>query len=302
MDALLKWAILNGATASEDAPQRDAATEAEIKKKKLDPAVIDAILGKPASVQMSECLDAAEHADTPLSAREIALDDLEMLVENIDNASNLGPLNLWPRIVQLYTDKESSIRAAALWISGTAVQHNPHAQKVFPGLAAALKVLRNTEEEKTVRAKALYCVSSFVRANAAGLTQFVRDEGLEALVEVAKENDAVLQQKAFFLMRALVDEAIDEETPEELRPGRYLIDAMVELGAVDAAANAVTQMTTANEPTAFEQVLAFLNAVADATERGADAVKESKGVRFALSKASEVFGDWAGEDITRIIG
>ncbi|KAJ1821411.1 hsp70 nucleotide exchange factor fes1, partial [Coemansia sp. RSA 2599] len=298
--ALLKWAIINGATASEDAPKRDAATEESIKQKKLDPAIIDAILGKPASVQMTECLDAVEHKDTPLSAREIALDDLEMLVENIDNASNLQPLGLWPRIIKLYEDPEPSIREAALWVSGTAVQHNPNAQKAFGGLANALAVLRSQKEVPTVRTKALYCVSSFVRANAQGLTQFVADDGLAAVIEAAGNGSASLKQKAFFLLRALIDEAMDEETPEELRPGKHLIDAVVELGAVDTAASAIARLSSENEAAAFEQALGFLNTLADATERGNAAVRQSQSLRQALAQASSVFGDWAQEDISRI--
>ncbi|KAI7823143.1 nucleotide exchange factor Fes1-domain-containing protein [Kickxella alabastrina] len=211
MESLLKWAILNSATANEDAPTRDPSQPAP-KQQKLDPEIIDMILGKPASVQMTECLDATEHTSTPLPARIIALDDLEMLVENIDNAGNLGPLQLWPRLIKLYNDPEAEIRSHALWVSGTAVQHNPSAQKVFPGLAAALELLR-ADSDMGVRAKALYCVSSFVRANVAGLTKFVALNGLEAVLGAVQVGDVALAQKGFFLLRALIDEAMDEETP-----------------------------------------------------------------------------------------
>ncbi|KAJ1878439.1 hsp70 nucleotide exchange factor fes1 [Coemansia sp. RSA 1722] len=299
MEALLKWAIINGATASEDAPKRDAATEESVKQKKLDPAIIDAILGKPASVQMTECLDAAENKETPLPAREIALDDFEMLAENIDNASNIQPLNLWPRIIALYQDPEPTIREAALWISGTAVQHNPNAQKAFPGLVAALTILRNANEVAVVRSKALYCVSSFVRANVQGLTQFVANDGLAIVVEAVGNGNATLKQKAYFLLRALVDEAMDDETPEELRPGKYLIDAVLELNVVDVTAEAVEKMMENKEVAVFEQALGFLCTLAEATERGKKAVEQNQALQKALEQASAVF-DWAQEDISRI--
>ncbi|KAJ1839073.1 hsp70 nucleotide exchange factor fes1, partial [Coemansia sp. RSA 2708] len=218
MEALLQWAILNGATASEDAPARSSSDPAP---QPLDPAVIDAILGKPASVQMTECMDAAEHADTPLDAREIALDDLEMLVENIDNACNLQPLGLWPRILALFADSEPSVRTGALWISGTAVQHNPKAQAAFAshgGLQRALDVLR-ADADMGVRTKALYCVSTFVRANVQGLTEFVASDGLPAVMLAIEAGSSALRLKAFFLLRSLIDEALDSETPEDLRPG-----------------------------------------------------------------------------------
>ncbi|KAI8325200.1 Fes1-domain-containing protein, partial [Martensiomyces pterosporus] len=209
MDALLKWAILNGATINEDAPNKDTS---EASRQKLDPAVIDAILGKPASVQMAECMDAVEHSETPLEGREIALDDLEMLVENIDNASNLEPLGLWPRVLKLYADPEPSVRTGALWVSGTAVQHNPAAQKAFSshnGLAAALSVLEEDRDMST-KTKALYCVSSFVRSNVQGLTELVGNDGFSVLLKAIRDGSNALRQKVFFLLRSLIDEALDE--------------------------------------------------------------------------------------------
>ncbi|KAJ2719408.1 hsp70 nucleotide exchange factor fes1 [Coemansia sp. Benny D115] len=300
MESLLKWAILNGATANEDAPPRSAAetAAAQERMKNLDPAVIDAILGKPASVQMTECLDALEHPETPLNAREIALDDLEMLVENIDNASNLQPLQLWPRIAKLYKDPFPTVRSGALWVSGTAVQHNPNAQKAFPALSQVLAVLRE-DDDVTVRAKALYCVSAFVRANVNGLQQFVALDGLRTLVDLVKESNGVLREKALFLLRALVDEAMDEETPEELRPGRHLVDAVLELGVVKAAAEAVSQ--AGEDVGTLEKALALVAALAAATDGSKREVAECALLRDALGHAADApQNDWAVDEIKEI--
>ncbi|KAJ2083718.1 hsp70 nucleotide exchange factor fes1 [Coemansia sp. RSA 988] len=289
MEALLKWAVLNGATASEDAPARDST---QSQPQALDPAVLDVILGKPASVQMTECLDAIEHSETPLEACEIALDDLEMLVENIDNANNLEPLGLWPRLIRLFDSKEPSIQVGALWVSGTAVQNNPNAQKKFSshgGLQSALRVLKD-DSDSSVRTKALYCVSSCVRANVEGLTELIGSNGLPTLMLAIENGTSGLRQKAFFLLRSLIEEAVDSETAEELRPGMYLPNAIAEMGFVEAATTALEEMADTDQGAApaFEQAVGFLVTLGT-TESGKQAVNTCKLLRKAVSAAQKQF-------------
>ncbi|PIA15586.1 Fes1-domain-containing protein [Coemansia reversa NRRL 1564] len=289
MEGLLQWAIINGATASEDAPARDSTYP---QPKPLDPAVLDVILGKPASVQMTECLDAVEHSKTPLEAREIALDDLEMLVENIDNANNLEPLGMWPRLIKLFDSSDPSIRVGALWVSGTAVQNNPKAQAKFSGhdgLESALRVLKD-DNDSSVRTKALYCVSSCVRGNVQGLTEFIGINGLPTLMLAIENGTNGLRQKAFFLLRSLIDEAVDTETPEELRPGMYLPNAIAEMGFIDAVATALEDMSDTDQGAgpAFEQAVEFLIALCT-TEDGKHAIETCKPLRSAVSAAKKQF-------------
>ncbi|KAJ2582865.1 hsp70 nucleotide exchange factor fes1, partial [Coemansia sp. RSA 1836] len=288
MDSLLKWAILNTATAGEDAPH-DAS---RVAPQKLDPAVIDAILGKPASVQMTECMDAVEHKETPTAARIIALDDLEMLVGNIDNASNVEPLRLWPRLGTLYHDADAGVRAGALWVSATALQHNQRAQAAFARhalLAPALALVEGDGDE-AVRAKALLCVSAFVRANPAGLAEFVAAGGLALLRRVMDAAPAPHAQRILFLLGALVDEALDDATPETLddatpetlRPAARLPAAIADLGFVDAAAAAVLRF--AGDAAVFGRVTAFLASLA-ATPDGRAAVRASAALRQVVDQA-----------------
>ncbi|KAJ2665603.1 hsp70 nucleotide exchange factor fes1 [Coemansia sp. RSA 1200] len=300
MDALLKWAILNSATENEDAP---ATTQTREPPKKLDPAVIDAILGRPASVQMTECVESTENADTPVDAKAVALDDLEMLVENIDNAINLASLGLWPRLIALYKNEEQAVRSGTLWVSGTAVQNNPAAQLAFSehqGMQAALRVL-DEDSATDVRTKALYCVSSFVRGNVKGLTEFVAADGLATLKRAMEHVGAyagtdqssgatALLQKSFFLLRSLIEEALDSETPENLRPGMYLPNAVVELGFVDTAAGVLRKMLDGNRDSGdlarvFEQIAGFLVALG-ATDSGRKAIDECKPLADAVKQAT----------------
>ena len=79
MDSLLRWSIENSTPRSADAPPPT--------RKDLDPGIIDYLLGKPDAVLMKEALEIALDENRDEDTRIQALDDLEMLVENIDNAN-----------------------------------------------------------------------------------------------------------------------------------------------------------------------------------------------------------------------
>jgi hsp70-interacting protein len=81
MESLLRWSIQNTTPGSVPAAA-PAAPRAP-----LDPGIIDHILGVPDSVLMRNALAAALDDAADEDARVAALDELEMLVEHIDNAS-----------------------------------------------------------------------------------------------------------------------------------------------------------------------------------------------------------------------
>ncbi|OMJ22740.1 Hsp70 nucleotide exchange factor FES1 [Smittium culicis] len=113
MDKLLQWSIVN---TKADAP---------VDKKKLeqlDPEIIDMILGKPMSTQMLEIMDIIESPVVSIEDKEVEFDNLEMIVEQIDNAANIEPLGMWPRLLaQLHLpispdqDDLDVLRVGALW-------------------------------------------------------------------------------------------------------------------------------------------------------------------------------------------
>jgi len=142
MDSLLRWSIEHSTPRSADAPPPA--------RKDIDPEIIDHILGKPDAVLMKEALEVALNENRDEDARIQALDDLEMLVENIDNANgahmccivpslgmetyglvlDLVKLKMWGPLQSLLTSQSPSdeIKTRTLWIIGTAVQNNPSAQ------------------------------------------------------------------------------------------------------------------------------------------------------------------------------
>jgi hypothetical protein len=81
MQSLLRWSI-------ENTPTGPAATDAPAPRRDLDPAIIDHILGKPDAVLMKEALAIALDHTQSEDTRVAALDEFEMLIEQIDNASS----------------------------------------------------------------------------------------------------------------------------------------------------------------------------------------------------------------------
>jgi len=122
MDSLLRWSVENSTPRGADDPPPA--------RRDIDPGVIDYILGKSDAVLMKEALEVALDENRDEGARVQALDDLEMLVEQIDNANNLEKLKMRDPLQSLLTSQNSSddIKVQTLWIIGTAVQNNPAAQ------------------------------------------------------------------------------------------------------------------------------------------------------------------------------
>jgi hsp70-interacting protein len=84
MDSLLRWSIENSANAPGSVPP-------PAPRKDLDPAIIDHILGKPDAVVMRENLTIALDKSKDVDDRVAALDEFEMLIEHIDNATGRLP-------------------------------------------------------------------------------------------------------------------------------------------------------------------------------------------------------------------
>ncbi|KAI9593177.1 nucleotide exchange factor Fes1-domain-containing protein [Syncephalis fuscata] len=187
MEKLLQWAIINSATEKEDTtkPSTPRRTLTD-----LDPAIIDAILGKDDATVMREMMDQLEDDKVPIDEKEVLIENFEMLVGHIDNAQNLAPLKMWPRILALTNSSEDVLRSGALWIAGTSVQNNPKAKVVFikeNGLNCALERLQK-DEAASVRAKSLYCLSSLLQNAPPTIELFAAKDGYKALLHIL-QND-----------------------------------------------------------------------------------------------------------------
>lgn len=173
----------------------------------MDPGVIDAILGRPDSVLMREALAKAQDASLDDDARLTALDDLEMLVENIDNANDLEKLGMWEPLQGLLGSPPDDVKVQALWVIGTAMQNNPSAQRAYLALdplPTLLHSLSSTSSPAHLRSKAIYALSGLLKHHAAALAPFEAGGGWAALRGALSDSDVGVRRKTAFLLNTLL--------------------------------------------------------------------------------------------------
>jgi len=208
MQSLLRWGIENSGNGDDSGtgiappPQRTD----------LDPGIIDAILGKPDSELMKEALASALDASLDESARLTALDDLEMLVENIDNANDLEKLGIWEPLQGLLASPSDDLKTQTLWVIGTALQNNPAAQKAYLALDPLPTVLSSlspsARSSKQLRSKAIYALSGLLKHNEAAVTSFEAAGGWDALRGTLSDSDISVRRKTAFLLNSLLTPSV----------------------------------------------------------------------------------------------
>ena len=142
-------------------------------------AALAQLMGGPSDAElMRACMatiTSTDAADT-LESKEVAFDNFEQLVENLDNANNLAALELWTPLVEvLRTAPEKELRFMAAWCIGTAVQNNAPAQDTAlrVGALPALVAAALADADDGVRKKAVFALSSEVRNFQPGLDELV---------------------------------------------------------------------------------------------------------------------------------
>ncbi|KAG2117160.1 armadillo-type protein [Suillus discolor] len=198
MQSLLRWGVEN--SSPNEAPQPT---------NKLDPGIIDHILGKPDAQLMKEALTVGLDERQAEDDRLQALDDLEMLVQNIDNANDLAKLGIWQPLHNLLLASTTSdaLRMQTLWIIGTALQNNPAAQLAYfdlDPLPALLKSLSPSSNSAETRSRALYALSGLLKLNAAAVQKMSVVEGWSALRMCLEDSEIRVRRKTTFLLNTLL--------------------------------------------------------------------------------------------------
>jgi hsp70-interacting protein len=177
LNNLLRWSIENTATGpSADGipPKTDRDGDA--------PPNLDALralmMGGPSEADlMREAMAAIVHPEVSSDQKLIAWENLEMMVQNLDNANNLGPLAMWEPLVQQLASADGEQRAMAAWTIGTAVQNNEKTQEKmveFKAFEQLVAMAIGGESHLMARKKAIYALSSGVRNYQPGLDEFVK--------------------------------------------------------------------------------------------------------------------------------
>jgi hypothetical protein len=161
LNELLKWGVENSTTSSDDSSEAPRANSSN-----LDPQIVAALFGGPSDADlMKEAMAVILSADPEdtLDNKLIAFDNFEQLIENLDNANNLGPLALWSPLLSCLAHEAHEIRMMAAWCVGTAVQNNEKSQERLlaqGGIPKLVEIATSNDEHKDVRRKAIYALSS----------------------------------------------------------------------------------------------------------------------------------------------
>lgn len=158
LSKLLKWSIENQENQGGSQTQRQ-----------LDPALLQSLFGGPSEADLMkanmECIT-SDDPEVTLESKLTAFDNFEQLIESIDNANNIAALSLWTPLLGCLEHEESEMRRMAAWSVGTAVQNNVKSQErllAVGGIPTLVKMALDEAENKAVRKKAVYALSSACR-------------------------------------------------------------------------------------------------------------------------------------------
>ncbi|KAF8586410.1 nucleotide exchange factors-like protein [Ramaria rubella] len=257
MESLLRWGIENSTTDHESSTEPPPGP-----RKDLDPGIIEAILGKSDAVLMKDALAVGIDETQCIEDRVTALDDLEMLVEQIDNANNLTPLQMYPKILSLLSQTSPDLlRMGALWILGTAVQNNPKAQADFlryDPLPVILSILSPTSSKwhiataSQTRSKAAYALSASLKHNALAVVRLSEVDGWEILRESLQDSDITIRRKIAFLLNALLlptlSSATSSAAPDITPPGPTIHSSPPNTEAISSTGHTEDSAATSSLP------------------------------------------------------
>ncbi|XP_070623339.1 hsp70-binding protein 1 isoform X2 [Erythrolamprus reginae] len=183
--------------------------------------MVEAFRGQMDEVeQMKECLrileelspgaergESSDETHSDLDRRENALDVLAELCENLDNAADFCKLEGMRLLAHRYLEhEEQELRWRAAHLVGTCAQNVPKVQEQALALGCMRKLLRLLDHDpsEAVRIKALFAISCLVRAQEAGLQQFLRLDGFSVLMRAMQSDVQKLKVKSAFLLQNLL--------------------------------------------------------------------------------------------------
>lgn len=199
MDKLLAWSIA----------QQSGDQEAMDKIGQPDMKALNQLFGgvdEPALMKQSMLVVHNPEAD--LEDKEVALENFEMLIENLDNANNIENLGLWNAVIELLNDKRpESLRVGSASVIGIAVQNNDKSQQDFlkydNGFSSLVKYSIDEQTSKDLRNKLLFAISSLVRNNEDSFKYFNKLNGWE-IFSLLNSHDHKLDIRVLLVLSSVI--------------------------------------------------------------------------------------------------
>lgn len=216
--------------------------------------------------RMKEHLKKLSDAATSEDDKLAELDEMEMLVENVDNANALATIQGIPPILALFNDPSDEVKALAVWVLGTCAQNNGRfiAHLLRDEGVDAIVTLLKTSTSATVLSRVVYALSGCVRSSEAAVAKAVATNAFPELVALfAKESsDLNLKRKIAFLFSGVLLE--HHAIPS-------LVDYLLESGLLETLGNGLKL----NDPDLVEKVFEVYDAIFTASSAAVAYVKKS---------------------------
>ncbi|KAI5956785.1 FES1 [Candida jiufengensis] len=210
MDKLLAWSIL----------QQSGDKEGLKKLGEPDQDALNKLFGGPdEATLMKESIQVATNPKVEEKDKVIALENFEMLIENLDNANNIGNLGLWPELVKLLnSDVPDDLRIIVSGIIGTAVQNNPKSQEDFDktngGLESLIKIAESPKNQP-LQLKSLYAISSYIRNYKPGFQEFEKLKGWNLIKLDSKDQKVDL--RILSLISSILSNGLDDNLEKQFK-------------------------------------------------------------------------------------
>ncbi|GAA6002264.1 hypothetical protein JCM10207_003153 [Rhodosporidiobolus poonsookiae] len=310
--SLLRWGIEN----AQPGAIKDMAEQVEAgRRPDLNTDILKSMMGVSDADRMLECIQVIEghwvdrdgtgevknSSDITDDDRYRAWDDLEMLIEDLDNANNLKAMNLWAPIVKHLTDADDEVVKRACWVCGTAVQNNPSSQNAFletDPLPTISSLVASTSASAGTRAKAMYCLSSTLKHSEPAVQRFGELDGFSTLTQTLQDPSLTLRAKTAFLLSQLMSQSSSPSTlVSSLRSASTLSTLIDSLHPSTALPTGSSGEVEAIDPDFRDKGLRFLANVVERTS-GADGLngEEKEKVQKVVGEV-EKDAEWTPEDI-----
>lgn len=212
MNPLLEWGLGNSTASDREMIDPNAATNLLRENRDLMEQLM-----KSDAIRMKEQLANATNKNLELEDRELALDELEMLVESIDNANDLATIKGIPPLLSLLEDPEPLIQLNAAWVLGTCAQNNARFTKNFldeNGLEALVTLLRKSTHAG-VHGKLVYAISGCIRSSTEATARAIALNLFETLLGLlsSPSSDLNLKRKLVFFFGGII---FEQHSHEEL--------------------------------------------------------------------------------------
>lgn len=226
MEKLLQWSIAQQ-TGDKEAMERIGAPDPEMLKQLFGGS------GPDEPTLMRQAIYVAKNVDAEDEHKLGALENFEMLIENLDNANIIQNLKLWPDIIELLSSPNKEISVLAASIIATATQNNPPSQEAFlshhSGLIKLISLASTRETPSELRLKSIFALASLIRNFEDGCQLFIKNDGLSCIDISTQVKDVKLVLRQLSLVGALLSTGLDPSKTAKFRESnltRFLVSIL----------------------------------------------------------------------------